>query len=226
VQPDAHAQPATEIVIHADEQRNGVDARHGLMLSIDAVRRLSCDAWIRRVTDHDRRHDAGRRNRRVPRRLRRQIVRRDGDRCRFAGCTNRHYLHVHHIVHWDDGGPTDVDNLVLLCSFHHKLVHEGGWRVDGNPNHALTFVAPDGRRLDEEPTRLPPADWQTVPADHGTITGDAINTAHGEPKTSTGPSPRSAAWYRPTATERCAPSRRDARRSFVLSSAGRPRNHH
>jgi hypothetical protein len=178
LQPDAHAQPAIELVIHRDEHGNGVDRNHGVALSIDAVRRLSCDAWIRHVAgDAD---DCGRRTRKISRRLRRQLVRRDGDRCRFSGCTNRHYLQGHHIAHWEDGGPTDLDNLVLLCSYHHKLVHEGGWTIDGNPNHQLTFVSPDGHRVEEAPTAVPPTDWRTVQRHYRTINGDAIAIAHGE----------------------------------------------
>jgi hypothetical protein len=44
-------------------------------------------------------------------------------------CTNRHYVHAHHVRHWAHGGRTSLDNLVLLCSFHHRLLHEGGFRM-------------------------------------------------------------------------------------------------
>jgi uncharacterized protein DUF222/HNH endonuclease len=179
-QPDPHAAPRTELVIHADEQGNGCDSRHGIMLSVEAVRRLTCDAAVRRIVHGDTHDDVGRKQHKVPRKLRRKVVQRDGDRCRFAGCSARHYLHVHHIVHWDDGGPTDLDNLVLLCSYHHTLVHEGGWRVVGNPNQPLTFVSPEGRVLDEQPRALLLADWRFVPHTHHTVNGTAIRTAHGE----------------------------------------------
>jgi hypothetical protein len=179
-QPDPHAAPRTELVIHADEHGNGCDARHGIMLSVAAVRRLSCDASVRRIVHGDTSDDVGRKQHKVPRKLRRKVVARDGDRCRFAGCSARHFLHVHHIVHWDDGGPTDLDNLVLLCSYHHKLVHEGGWTVVGNPNQPLTFTSPEGRVLDEEARALLLADWRFVPHTHHTVNGTAIRTAHGE----------------------------------------------
>jgi hypothetical protein len=52
------------------------------------------------------------------------------------------WLHAHHVVHWADGGPTDADNLILLCGYHHRLVHERGWRVEPGSHE---FVRPDGR---------------------------------------------------------------------------------
>ena len=181
LQPDDPAPPATEIVVHTDAQVTvGADAQRALMLSIDAVRALSCDAWVRHARDDDHAGDAGRRHRTVPKRLRRKVLRRDGEKCRFPGCTNRRYLHIHHLVHWTDGGPTDLDNLVALCTHHHTVVHRRHWRIDGNPNRPLTFVSPDGRVLSEEPVVVPPAEWDDVTADYASVTGDAINTAHGE----------------------------------------------
>ena len=50
-------------------------------------------------------------------------------RCAFPGCEARAFLQAHHIWHWEDGGPTDLDNLTLVCHFHHKLLHEFGWGV-------------------------------------------------------------------------------------------------
>ncbi|MDQ4097597.1 MAG: HNH endonuclease, partial [Actinomycetota bacterium] len=46
-----------------------------------------------------------------------------------------------------DAGPTDLSNLLWLCPFHHRLVHEGGWRIRGDPEGDVTFVRPDGRLL-------------------------------------------------------------------------------
>jgi hypothetical protein len=54
---------------------------------------------------------------------------RDGERCRFPGCTHTRYLHAHHVRHWLHGGRTDIDNLVLICSFHHQLIHDHGYRI-------------------------------------------------------------------------------------------------
>lgn len=74
--------------------------------------------------------------------------------CRFPGCERRRYLHAHHIIHWADGGPTDLDNLVLLCGEHHRLLHEGGFVIIADADGELTFQSPDGVVL--EPVPAPP----------------------------------------------------------------------
>jgi hypothetical protein len=61
---------------------------------------------------------------------------------------------AHHITHWADGGPTSLDNLMLLCRRHHTLLHEGGISVERDGLRGYTFVRPDGRVLDASP-RLP-----------------------------------------------------------------------
>ena len=63
------------------------------------------------------------------------------------------FLHGHHIQHWLHGGETSVDNLCLLCTFHHHLVHEGGWSVARTADGELCFRAPDGKELPAVPAR-------------------------------------------------------------------------
>ncbi len=75
--------------------------------------------------------------------LRRLVHHRDGGTCVFSGCTNKQWLQVHHIVHWSKGGPTDLDNLILLCGFHHRFVHEHGWSITTNKNNQFQFRRPD-----------------------------------------------------------------------------------
>jgi hypothetical protein len=73
---------------------------------------------------------------------------RDGG-CRFPGCTERRYVEAHHVVHWIDGGPTDLANLLLLCWRHHHAVHEGGFRM--RFEHGVVNVwKPDGSLLHSE----------------------------------------------------------------------------
>ena len=79
----------------------------------------------------------------VPGWLRRLVVHRDGGRCRYPGCGHTRWLQVHHIQHWAQGGTTNLDNLILLCSFHHRFVHEHHWRITGDPNHRVVFRKPD-----------------------------------------------------------------------------------
>jgi hypothetical protein len=101
----------------------------GTRVSAETSRRLCCDAAVVRV----RRGrggsvlDVGRRTRTIPPALRRALEVRDGG-CRFPGCGLR-FTEGHHIVHWGDGGETRLSNLVLLCRFHHRAVHEEGFRV-------------------------------------------------------------------------------------------------
>ena len=79
--------------------------------------------------------------------------------CVFPGCDRpATWCDVHHLIPWSQGGATDLGNLVLLCRHHHTLVHEGGWRIEGDPSD-LRFYRPDGSRLDTErdpkPVRSP-----------------------------------------------------------------------
>jgi hypothetical protein len=112
-------------------------------LSTAAVQRLACDAIVEPVLrDGEKVVGVGRRSRQIPGWLRRQVVYRDGGCCRFPGCGSRRWLQVHHIVSWADGGPTDLDNLILICGFHHRFVHEHGWNITGPP-HARVFRKPD-----------------------------------------------------------------------------------
>jgi HNH endonuclease len=73
---------------------------------------------------------------------------RERDRCcRFPDCDNHQWVDAHHIIHWADGGETSLDNLVLLCRRHHRLVHEGGFSVERLPSEEIVFRDPRGRRL-------------------------------------------------------------------------------
>jgi hypothetical protein len=68
---------------------------------------------------------------------------RDGQRCQFPGCAHTRHLHAHHVQHWLHGGRTDVDNLVLICSFHHAAIHDHGYRIHRMPSR-WEFLRPDG----------------------------------------------------------------------------------
>jgi hypothetical protein len=126
-----------------------------------AARRLTCDASIARVLEQDGRTIAfGRKTRTIPPSLRRALRMRDKG-CAFPGCTQRHHTDGHHVKHWADGGHTDLDNLVQLCRFHHRLLHEGGFEVRREGRGAFTFISPNGKRIPQAP-RQPRGDCRHV----------------------------------------------------------------
>ena len=130
----------------------------GTRVSAETSRRLSCDAGLVRM-----RHgpdgqilDVGRRTRTIPPALRRALEARDRG-CRFPGCGLR-FTDGHHVRHWADGGETSMTNCLLLCKFHHTLVHEGGWRVEWWGEGRPAFFGPRGQMLFEgrwQPPALP-----------------------------------------------------------------------
>ncbi|MDQ3979406.1 MAG: HNH endonuclease, partial [Actinomycetota bacterium] len=123
----------------------------------ETARRLSCDARVAVAASNadGRPLGVGRTRRTVPPWLLRILRKRDGG-CRFPTCTYTRWAHAHHLVHWARGGPTDAENLILLCGRHHRLVHEEGWRIRGHPDEEVTFVRPDGRPLPTGPPALRP----------------------------------------------------------------------
>jgi len=123
------------------DKLNGV-FEDGRPLSPEAVSRLMCDSRIQAVLEEDGQiKGIGQTSRQVPPWLRRVLMRRDNATCTFFGCGAKAHLHAHHIVPWPLG-PTDLDNLTLVCPFHHKLVHEGGWHVVMN-NDQVDWFRPD-----------------------------------------------------------------------------------
>jgi len=133
-----------QVVLHVDEATGDSELEDGVHVSAETSRRISCDAariCVRHAADGSV-LDVGRRTRTIPPALRRALEARDRG-CRFPGCGLR-FCDAHHVRHWADGGETSLGNTVLLCRHHHRLVHEGGWRIlwdrDGRP----TFVDPRG----------------------------------------------------------------------------------
>jgi hypothetical protein len=109
----------------------------------ETAQRLSCDATIETIVrDGERIIGIGRRSRKIPGWLRRLVYERDDSHCQHPGCRNTRWLQVHHIVPWARGGATDLDNLIVLCGIHHRLVHEDGWHITGPPG-ARVFRRPD-----------------------------------------------------------------------------------
>jgi hypothetical protein len=124
----------------------------GSPISAGAVRRLACDARIIPVVLDGASDpiDVGRAARTITPAQRRALTLRDRG-CVFPGCDRPPaWCDGHHIVHWADGGPTDLANLVFLCHHHHEAMHEGGWSMARAPDGTLSFFRPDGSRLERE----------------------------------------------------------------------------
>lgn len=160
---DSAPRPAGErhqVVVHADlealagdKAQPGCGLQDGPPICAESVRRLACDASLLPIVHGPKGTlDIGRKTRAIPPSMRRALDSRDDGRCRFPGCENRRWVDAHHIVHWARGGETKLDNLVLLCSHHHRLVHEGGFKVGRNANTALVFRRPDGRVIPPVPS--------------------------------------------------------------------------
>ena len=123
----------------------------GIAIAPEVVRRLACDGRIRPVvTKNGQAIGVGRIRRTVPAWLHDELMRRDGG-CRWEGCTSTRWLHAHHIEHWAHGGRTDADNLVMLCGYHHREVHEGGADIRLSDDNRVTCVRRDGRVLARAP---------------------------------------------------------------------------
>jgi hypothetical protein len=68
--------------------------------------------------------------------------------CGFAGCDIAFdRCEIHHIQPWELGGPTDLHNLLPLCSRHHHVVHDHGWTLHLEPDRTLTITQPDGQEF-------------------------------------------------------------------------------
>jgi Domain of unknown function (DUF222)/HNH endonuclease len=113
-----------------------------LPVSSKTVERLACDSSIARVLldSESLVIDVGRSRRVVSEPGRRALAARDGH-CRWSECDRPPSRSaVHHLVHWIHGGSSDLDNLILLCHRHHRMVHEGGWQiVRGEDGRILTI---------------------------------------------------------------------------------------
>ncbi len=149
-----------QVVVHVDvgvltgeDPEGRCFIEDGAPLSAAAARRIGCDCDIIAITERDGLPiDVGRQRQSTPTRLRRALEVRDRF-CRFPGCgVPARRADAHHIKHWADGGPTDLDNLLLLCPFHHQRHHDGGFQIVKLPNGEVRFETHDGHVIG---TRLP-----------------------------------------------------------------------
>ena len=166
---DENPSGPTQIVVHADLEAltedpttTGVaEIQGGPVIANETARRLSCDPIVEcAVYDHEKVLGIGRRSRLIPGWLRRQLWHRDGG-CVWPGCPETHFVHAHHKQHWADCGPTDLCNLILLCGYHHRFLHEHGWRVEDDPEGRPIFRRQDGRstRRPDPPSTPASENW-------------------------------------------------------------------
>jgi hypothetical protein len=158
---DADADRAS-VVVHVDAEalsggEGSAEIEGAGAIHHQTLRRLVCDGRLELVVEGrgGTPVGVGRRTRSVPPWLLRRLRRRDLS-CRFPGCGRTRWLQAHHQKHWVAGGPPTPANLALLCLFHHRLFHEGRWRLEGDPDGELAFIRPSGWALEHGPPALRP----------------------------------------------------------------------
>ena len=157
-----------QIVVHVDyatlqQHASGrCELDEGPAIPVETARRLGCDASIVTIVEDGDGEplDVGRRTRSIPPALRRAL--------------NARYVDGHHIHHWADGGETKLANLVSLCRFHHRQVHEGGLVVERLDDGAWRFVKPSGEAIVSSPHCAESCDGTELMAAH-LAQGLAIN---------------------------------------------------
>ena len=172
-----------QVVLHvtaetlAGDENDRCELESGQPLAPETARRIGCDSSLVRITEDSAGNplDIGRKTRAVPPALRRALQARDQG-CRFPGCDHHRFVDAHHIEHWADGGHTSIDNLVLLCRRHHRLVHEGGFGVEKTGGGRIRFSRPDGRVIEAHPQLSPTGNHRGLLASNRE-TGEAIDAA-------------------------------------------------
>ena len=131
----------------------GGETPDGTPLDPLTVSALLCDSAVHRVVMAGRSSvlDYGTSTRTIPAPLWNALVVRDRH-CRFPGCDRTAaWCEGHHVVHVQHGGPTCLDNLVLLCSRHHHRLHHPGWHAKLRPDAVFEITAPDGAHRSTHP---------------------------------------------------------------------------
>ena len=141
------------VVVHMREgagpaaSQAGADIEGGPVIASETAERLRCESRTQTVVEDASGEPLalGRMSRFPSAAMFRQLRYRDVG-CTFPGCGSVRFVKAHHIVWWRNGGRTDLDNLVLVCTFHHKLLHEHGWSVERRDG-VVGWFQPDGSRF-------------------------------------------------------------------------------
>ncbi|GAB90642.1 hypothetical protein GORHZ_113_00230 [Gordonia rhizosphera NBRC 16068] len=179
--------PGAEIVVHtfADNNSEGdgdaaLSDPHldgGPALAEIEVDEAQCGAAEREVTKNKRGAvlSWGRKRRQPTAAMIRAIFNRDAG-CAHPGCGRTRHLHAHHVRDWDrHDGPTDMDNLIMLCSTHHRALHRGRFAIRALGDQQFSFHRTDGSLIETAPAVAIPDDWEPDPQ----IAPDATATVGG-----------------------------------------------
>ena len=133
-----------QVTVHVD-QAALTEGRGRSGLPLESMRRIACDSDKVVILENadGAPLSVGRKTRIVPATIKRALWTRDRG-CAFPGCHNKRFVDAHHIQHWSAGGETSLDNLMLLCTRHHRLVHEGGFSIEKDYLDRWMFKRPDG----------------------------------------------------------------------------------
>lgn len=143
-----HAPGADRYLVHLIQRDEHTTLLDGTPLDAATTGCITCDTSTvtHHVSDQGEPLRLGRKTPDWNTAQRRAITVRDGGHCRFPGCHHR-YVDIHHLQHWTQGGPTNIDNGLLICRRHHTLLHTG-YGATGDTNHTITFRRPNGTIID------------------------------------------------------------------------------
>jgi hypothetical protein len=146
---DSSSAERYQVMLHVTAEISGTgELEGGPAVTAETSKRICCDTSVTRIIEDGQGEplSIGRKARVIPPAMRRALNARDRH-CRFPGCNHRHFIDAHHIRHWADGGETGLDNLVLLCRHHHRLVHEGGFGCEKDAAGGIVFSDAAGMKI-------------------------------------------------------------------------------
>ncbi|HXY71280.1 MAG TPA: DUF222 domain-containing protein [Actinomycetota bacterium] len=146
------------VVVHASLEamatgEGSASLESGGVIHAETARRLGCSGRVQVVVEDESGEPIRLgRTTRDPSAAMLRLLRHKDPGCVFPGCGSRSFTHAHHISWWSTGGRTDLDNLAIVCTFHHRLVHEHGWRLTRDRGE-LRWFRPEGTRYLAGPER-------------------------------------------------------------------------
>jgi hypothetical protein len=158
------------LVLHA--RVSGITAEDGAceiedgpVIHAEVARRLACDARVQTaIEDENDQPLRLKRTSREPTIAMMSLLKARDFGCTFEGCGTRRFTQAHHVQWWSNDGPTDLENLILVCYFHHKLVHEYGWVVKRRDDGTTEWYRRDGTRYRAGPAPPdPPTQSELLP---------------------------------------------------------------